>query len=102
MNKILFTFLFLITSILAEAADTVKWVAPWGNDTGSGESFSPYKTLNKALSELDSGTIMFRATDNISVFREEVIIDGGATKGISQPIIVHTKNKSKTEKTSAA
>ena len=76
MNKILFTFLFLITSILAEAADTVKWVAPWGNDTGSGESLSPYKTLNKALSELDSGTIMFRATDNISVFREEVIIDG--------------------------
>ena len=36
--------------------------------------------------------------DNI----EEVIIDGGATKGTSQPIIVHTKNKSKTEKTSAA
>ena len=36
--------------------------------------------------------------DNI----EEVIIDGGATKGITQPIIVHTKNKSKTEKTSAA
>ena len=33
---------------------------------------------------------------------EEVIIDGGATKGTSQPIIVHTKNKSKTEKTSAA
>ena len=36
--------------------------------------------------------------DNI----EEVIIDGGTTKGTSQPIIVHTKNKSKTEKTSAA
>ena len=36
--------------------------------------------------------------DNI----EEVIIDGGAIKGTSQPIIVHTKNKSKTEKTSAA
>ena len=33
---------------------------------------------------------------------EEVIVDGGATKGTSQPIIVHTKNKSKTEKTSAA
>ena len=75
MNKILFIFLFLITNIYAEAADSIKWVAPWGNDTGSGESFSPYKTLNKALSELDSGTIMFRATDNISVFREEVIID---------------------------
>ena len=38
------------------------------------------------------------AEDNI----EEVIIDAGATKGTSQPIIVHTKNKSKTEKTSAA
>ena len=76
MNKILFIFLFLITNILAEAADTVKWVAPWGNDTGSGESFSPYKTLNKALSELDSGTIMFRATEKINIFREEVIIDG--------------------------
>ena len=36
--------------------------------------------------------------DNI----EEVIIDSGVTKGTSQPIIVHTKNKSKTEKTSAA
>ena len=33
---------------------------------------------------------------------EEVIIDSGVTKGTSQPIIVHTKNKSKTEKTSAA
>ena len=33
---------------------------------------------------------------------EEVIIDTGAAKGTSQPIIVHTKNKSKTEKTSAA
>ena len=36
--------------------------------------------------------------DNI----EEVIIDASVTKGVSQPIIVHTKNKSKTEKTSAA
>ena len=36
--------------------------------------------------------------DNI----EEVIIDASVAKGVSQPIIVHTKNKSKTEKTSAA
>ena len=38
--------------------------------------------------------------DNI----EEVIIDGSAAKGLSQPIIVHSKsdNKSKTDKTSAA
>ena len=35
---------------------------------------------------------------------EEVIIDGSAAKGQSQPIIVHSKteNKSKTDKTSAA
>ena len=33
---------------------------------------------------------------------EEVIIDSGASKGISQPIIVHSKNKSKSEKISAA
>ena len=33
---------------------------------------------------------------------DEVIIDSGASKGISQPIIVHSKNKSKSEKTSAA
>ena len=33
---------------------------------------------------------------------DEVIIDSGTVKGHSQPIIVHSKNKSKTEKSSAA
>ena len=33
---------------------------------------------------------------------EEVIIDTGSIKGDSEPIIVHSKNKNKTEKTSAA
>ena len=33
---------------------------------------------------------------------EEVIIDTGAIKGTSEPIIVHSKNKTKSEKTSAA
>ena len=35
---------------------------------------------------------------------EEVIIDAAAVKGLSQPILVHSKNenKSKTNKTSAA
>ena len=35
---------------------------------------------------------------------EEVIIDAGAAKGQSQPILVHSKNtsKNKTDKTSAA
>ena len=33
---------------------------------------------------------------------DEVIIDSGAAKGVSQPVIVHSKNKSKSDKTSAA
>ena len=33
---------------------------------------------------------------------EEVIIDSGSVTGSSQPIIVHSKNKTKSEKTSAA
>ena len=33
---------------------------------------------------------------------EEVIIDTGAIKGTSEPIIVHSKTKTKSEKTSAA
>ena len=36
--------------------------------------------------------------DNI----EEVIIDSGAAKGVSQPITVYSKNKTKSDKTSAA
>ena len=38
--------------------------------------------------------------DNI----EEVIVDGGAAKGLTQPILVHSKNsnKTKSDKTSAA
>ena len=36
--------------------------------------------------------------DNI----DEVIVDANAAKGVSQPILVHSKNKSKTDKTSAA
>ena len=33
---------------------------------------------------------------------EEIIIDTGAVKGTSQPIIVHSKNKAKLDKTSVA
>jgi len=33
---------------------------------------------------------------------DEIIIDSGVVKGHSQPIIVHTKNKSKADKTTAA
>ena len=33
---------------------------------------------------------------------QEVIVDSGAVKGQSQPVIVHSKNKSKTDKSTAA
>ena len=33
---------------------------------------------------------------------KEVIVDAASVKGQSQPIIVHSKNKSKTDKTTAA
>ncbi len=33
---------------------------------------------------------------------DEIIIDSSAVKGISQPIVVHSKNKTKSEKISAA
>ena len=33
---------------------------------------------------------------------EEVIVDSSAAKGVSQPIVVHSKNKNKTDKTTAA
>ena len=67
----------LCNILYAQDNETTKWVAPWGNDiNGSGESFKPYKTIKKALSVLDSGTIMFSHIDKISTFREEVVIDG--------------------------
>ena len=33
---------------------------------------------------------------------DEVIIDSGAARGVSQPIMVHSKNKTKSDKTTAA
>ena len=67
---------------------------------------------NKAMSKKTGARVLRSILENLllkTMFDlpgqeniEEVIIDAGATKGTSQPIIVHTKNKSKTEKTSAA
>ena len=62
-----------------------------------GGTISLPNNINKKELLIDSLEQRVRE-DNI----EEVIIDAGAAKGTSQPIIVHTKNKSKTEKTSAA
>ena len=77
MNRLLLFLTLLCFNLYAQDEESTKWVATWGDDiNGTGESFKPFKTINKALSVLDSGTIMFRATDFINTFREEVIIDG--------------------------
>ena len=74
-RHLLFLILFCF-NLSAQDEESTKWVATWGDDTnGTGESFKPFKTINKALSVLDSGTIMFRATDFINTYREKVIID---------------------------
>ena len=51
-----------------------------------------------------AGLVVAGIADNLvdGIERARSSIDSGAAKGISQPIIVHTKNKSKSEKTSAA
>ena len=77
MNRLLLFLTLLCFNLYAQDEESTKWVATWGDDiNGTGESFKPFKTINKALSVLDSGTIMFRATDFINTFKEEVIIDG--------------------------
>ena len=58
--------------------DTLRYVAPFGDDNNNGTSENPYKTVKKALSVLESGTIILKANslENKALFREEVIIDG--------------------------
>ena len=77
MYRLLLSLILLCFNLSAQDEESTKWVATWGDDTnGTGESFKPVKTINKAVSVLDSGTIMFRATDFINTYREKVIIDG--------------------------
>ena len=58
--------------------DTLRYVAPFGDDNNNGTSENPYKTVKKALSVLESGTIILKknSLENKALFREEVIIDG--------------------------
>ena len=77
MKKLIIFLIFFCFNLSAQDGETTKWVATWGDDTnGTGESSKPFKTINKALSVLDSGTIMFRATEFVNTYREEVVIDG--------------------------
>ena len=58
---------------------------------------SNYKKQKSNIS-MENINLDFGSFDNI----EEVIIDSGAAKGVAAPVIVHSKNKTKTDKTSAA
>ncbi len=65
----LFVFLFLLTINLFSQSD-VKYVSPSGNDSNDGSFNSPYKTITKALSSLDKGTIKLLDGN----YREKVVI----------------------------
>ena len=64
------------------------------------------KVGSRVLGEIEVTTDYDNYTDWLKTLSQdnidEVIIDSGAAKGISQPVIVHSKNKSKSDKTSAA
>ena len=66
----LFFFFFLFTINLFSQSD-IKYVSPNGNDNNDGSLNSPYKTIAKALSSLNTGTI--KLLDGI--YREKIIID---------------------------
>ena len=66
----LFFFFFLFTTNLFSQSD-IKYVSPNGNDNNDGSLNSPYKTIAKALSSLNTGTI--KLLDGI--YREKIIID---------------------------
>ena len=66
----LFLFLFLLTNSTFAQSD-VKYVSPSGSDSNDGSLNSPYKTIAKALSTLNTGTI--KLLDGI--YTEKVIIE---------------------------
>ena len=63
-------FLLLLSNNIFSQSD-VKYVSPSGSDSNDGSLNSPYKTIAKALSTLNTGTI--KLLDGI--YREKVIIE---------------------------
>ena len=66
----LFVILFLCTNILFSQSD-IRYVSSSGNDNNDGSLSTPYKTIAKALSSLDKGTI--KLLDG--VYREKIAIN---------------------------
>ena len=69
LYKLVFFLLLLSNNIFSQS--DVKYVSPSGSDSNDGSLNSPYKTITKALSTLNSGTI--KLLDGI--YREKVIIE---------------------------
>ena len=68
-HKLIFLFLLLSSNIFSQSE--VKYVSPNGSDSNDGSLISPYKTIAKALSTLNTGTI--KLLDGI--YREKVVIE---------------------------
>jgi len=69
LYKLIFFLLLLSNNIFSQSG--VKYVSPSGSDSNDGSLNSPYKTIAKALSTLNTGTI--KLLDGI--YREKVIIE---------------------------
>ena len=71
MAKLYKLFFFLLLSNNIFSQSDVKYVSPSGSDSNDGSLNSPYKTIVKALSTLNTGTI--KLLDGI--YREKVTIE---------------------------
>ena len=71
MAKLFKLVFFLLLSNNIFSQSDIKYVSPSGSDSNDGSLNSPYKTITKALSTLNTGTI--KLLDGI--YREKVIIE---------------------------
>ena len=77
--KYLLSLLFFLFFSLSTFSQSVIYVSPNGDDNNDGSSSSPYKTITKALSIINSGTIKLLG----GVYREKITIDNKSNIKIS-------------------
>ena len=111
----MFRYIVLLIALISLSTDNSEAqnykVTEWANEWEAATKEIARKAISKKTGARGLRSIlenillktMFElpSLDNV----EEVIVDSGAAKGASQPMIVHSKNspsKSKTSKTSAA
>ena len=77
--KYLLSLLFFLFFSLSTFSQSVIYVSPNGDDNNDGSLSSPYKTITKALSIINSGTIKLLG----GVYREKITIDNKSNIKIS-------------------